>query len=313
MANEREDEGGRPRRVTHASGSMRAVDGRPSEGVLFPLTSMELRAVVHAALDEDGAFNDVTTLATVPPTRHARALLIAREAGVIAGVPLAIEAFMQLDPKCVVRVDVEDGTAVAAGTPVLFVTGSARGVLSAERVALNYMQHLSGIASVTRRYVEAVRGTKAKVLDTRKTLPGWRRLEKFAVRCGGGVNHRMDLSTAVLIKDNHLAAVDGDVAFAVRRAREVAPNGAVVEVECDDLAQVEVALAAGADLILLDNMSLDQLREAVRLTAGRARLEASGGVRLDTVRAIAETGVDMVSVGALTHSAPAMDLALDFD
>jgi nicotinate-nucleotide pyrophosphorylase (carboxylating) len=312
MPNQREDEGGRPRRVRHTPRPVQAI-GLPDEGVRFPLTSMELRALVRSALDEDGAFNDVTTLATVPPTRHARALLIAREAGVIAGVPLAVEAFVQLDPKTTVRIDVEDGTVVAAGTPVLFISGGARGLLSAERVALNYMQHLSGIASVTRRYVDAVRGTKARVLDTRKTLPGWRRLEKYAVRAGGGMNHRMDLSTAVLIKDNHLAAVDGDVSFAVRRAREVAPRGATVEVECDSLAQVGVALGAGADMILLDNMSLDELREAVRIVGGRARLEASGGVRLDTVRAIAETGVDMISVGALTHSAPAMDLALDFD
>jgi nicotinate-nucleotide pyrophosphorylase (carboxylating) len=312
MPNQREDEGGRGRRVTHTPRSVEAV-GLPNEGVHFPLTSMELRAVVRVALDEDGAFNDVTTLATVLSDRRARAMLVAREAGVIAGVPLAVEAFAQLDPKTAIRVDVEDGAAVAAGTPVLFISGGARGLLSAERVALNYMQHLSGIASVTRRYVDAVRGTKAKVLDTRKTLPGWRRLEKYAVRAGGGVNHRMDLASAVLIKDNHLAAVDGDVAFAVRRARELAPPGATVEVECDRLAQVSAALTAGADMILLDNMSLDELREAVRLVGGRARLEASGGVRLDTVRAIAETGVDMISVGALTHSAPAMDLALDFD
>jgi nicotinate-nucleotide pyrophosphorylase (carboxylating) len=283
------------------------------EGVLFPLAPGELTAQVRLALEEDGAFNDVTTLATVLSDRRSRAILVAREAGVIAGVPLAVEAFAQLDPKVQVRVEAEDGTSVAAGTPVLFISGGARAVLSAERVALNYMQHLSGIATATRHYVDAVKGTGAKVLDTRKTLPGWRRLEKYAVRAGGGVNHRMDLSSAVLIKDNHLAAVDGDVAFAVRRAREVAPPGASVEVECDRLAQVQAALDAGADIILLDNMPPDVLRECVALVGGRATLEASGGVRLDTVRAIAETGVDWVSVGALTHSARAMDLALDFE
>ncbi len=311
MTRKEDDAAERPPRVVTPRSS--AAAGVPREGVLFPLSSSELTAVVRAALEEDGAFNDVTTLATVLSDRRSRAILVAREAGVIAGVPLAVEAFAQLDPKVQVRVEAEDGTAVAAGTPVLFISGGARAVLSAERVALNYMQHLSGIATVTRHYVDAVKGTRAKVLDTRKTLPGWRRLEKYAVRAGGGVNHRMDLASAVLIKDNHLAAVDGDVAFAVRRAREVAPPGASVEVECDRIEQVQAALDAGADIILLDNMPPDVLRECVALAGGRATLEASGGVRLDTVRAIAETGVDWVSVWALTHSARAMDLALDFE
>jgi nicotinate-nucleotide pyrophosphorylase (carboxylating) len=285
----------------------------PIEPPLFPLTAAQTSVLVREALLEDEAFNDVTTLATVLSGRHARAVLVARSAGVIAGLPLAVEAFRQVDPRLTLRPDVEDGATVMASTPLLFISGHARGILSAERVALNFMQRLSGIASLTARYVAAVRDTDARILDTRKTTPGWRRLEKYAVRAGGGKNHRMDLATAVLIKDNHLAAVDGDVAFAVRHARELAPEGALVEVECDRVDQVKAALAAGADVIMLDNMSLDELREAVSLCRGRAITEASGGVRLDTVRPIAETGVDWISVGALTHSASALDLALDFE
>ena len=285
----------------------------PADPLYFPLTPAQTALVVREALAEDEAFNDVTTLATVVSTRHARGHLVARQAGTIAGVLLAVEAFRQLDPRVTVRVDVPDGAQVPEGMPVLFLSGHARGILSAERVALNFVQRLSGVATLTARYVAAVAGTGARILDTRKTTPGWRRLEKFAVRAGGGFNHRMDLADAVLIKDNHLAAVEGDVGVAVRRAREMAPPGASVEVECDTRAQVEAALAARADVILLDNMPLDLLRECAALCRGRATTEASGGVRLDTVRAIAETGVDCISVGALTHSAPAMDLALDFE
>src|SRR6185503_8147732 len=232
---------------------------------------------------------------------------------VICGVPLALEAFRILDGKGSIRVEHEDGSAVKVGEPILFVTGHARGLLSAERVALNYLQRLSGIASITAKYVAAVKTTNAKILDTRKTTPGWRAVEKYAVRAGGGTNHRMDLSTGVLIKDNHLAALDGDVAKAVERARAIAPAGVKIEVECDRIEQVERAADAGADIILLDNMPLETMTACVKIVAGRAILEASGGVSLPTVRAIAETGVDWISVGALTHSAPSMDLALDFD
>ena len=285
----------------------------PTSHVYFPLTPAQTALLVREALHEDQAFNDVTTLATVLSGRHARGTIVARQTGVIAGLPLAVEAFRQVDPRITVRVDVADGASVTAGMPVLFLTGHARGILSAERVALNFMQRLSGIATLTAKYVAAVAGTEARILDTRKTTPGWRKLEKYAVRAGGGTNHRLDLATAVMIKDNHLAAVDGDVAFAVRRARELAPEGARVEVECDTVAQVRAALDAGADIVMLDNMSLEQMREAVGLCRGRALTEASGGVRLDTVRAIAETGVDWISVGALTHSPSAMDIALDFE
>ena len=279
----------------------------------FPLSDTETAALARDALEEDQAFNDVTSIATVLSTRHVRARLVAREAGVIAGVPLALAAFRALDEQIEIRIDSEDGTIVEPGATVLHLSGHARGILAAERTALNFMQHLSGIASSTRKYVEAVRGTHAAILDTRKTTPGWRHLEKYAVRCGGGVNHRVDLASGVLIKDNHLAAVDGDVAVAVKRVRQHAEPGTPVQVECDAIAQVRAAIEAGAESVLLDNMSLDQLRDAVAIAKGRAITEASGGVRLDTVRAIAETGVDRISVGALTHSAPALNLALDFD
>jgi nicotinate-nucleotide pyrophosphorylase (carboxylating) len=278
----------------------------------FPMTPSVLHALVRAALDEDGAFNDVTTIATVPSGRRSHGTLVARAKGVVCGVPLAAEAFRLLDSDVAIRIGREDGAHVAPGEPIMFITGHARALLSAERVALNYLQRLSGIASLTAKYVEAVAGTKAKILDTRKTTPGWRILEKYAVRAGGGANYRMDLATGVLIKDNHLAAVDGDVVKAVTRARELVPPGVEIEVECDRIEQVAQAVEAGADIILLDNMGLSLLAECVALVAGRAKLEASGGVNLDTVRAIAETGVDWISVGALTHSAPAMDLGLDF-
>ena len=279
----------------------------------FPLAQTQIEQVVSDALNEDGAYDDVTTIATIVADRRSRGRLVARQNGVVAGVRLALEAFRLLDPKASIRVEHEDGARVKQGDPILFVTGHARGLLSAERVALNFCQRLSGIATLTRKYVDLVSGTAARIIDTRKTTPGWRTLEKYAVRAGGGSNYRMNLSSAVLIKDNHLAAVGGDVGEAVERARELAPLGMKIEVECDNLQQVEDAVAANADVILLDNMTTDQLREAVKLVSGRAILEASGGVNLNTVRAIAETGVDWISIGALTHSSPAMDLALDFD
>jgi nicotinate-nucleotide pyrophosphorylase (carboxylating) len=278
----------------------------------FPLTAGVLHTVVRAALDEDGAFNDVTTIATVPSGRQSQGTVVARVKGVVCGVPLAAEAFRLLDEHVTIRVAREEGAQVAPGEPILFVAGDARALLSAERVALNYVQRLSGIASLTAKYVEAVAGTKARILDTRKTTPGWRLLEKYAVRAGGGANYRMDLATGVLIKDNHLAALDGDVCKAVKRARELVAPGVEIEVECDRIDQVERAVEAGADTILLDNMAPPLLAQCVALVAGRAKLEASGGVNLTTVRAIAESGVDWISVGALTHSAPAMDLGLDF-
>ncbi|HEY2164236.1 MAG TPA: carboxylating nicotinate-nucleotide diphosphorylase [Gemmatimonadaceae bacterium] len=277
------------------------------------MTRDALDALVQAALVEDGAFNDITTIATVVSHRRSRARLVARQNGVVCGIPLGLEAFRLLDGKVSIRVEHEDGVRVRNGDPILFVTGHARALLSAERVALNFMQHLSGIASITARYVDEVKGTGAKILDTRKTLTGWRMLEKYAVRAGGGANHRMDLSTGVLIKDNHLAALDNDVAKAVKRARELSPGGVKIEVECDRLEQVERAIAAGADIVLLDNMPVEVMAECVRVVGGSAIIEASGGVTLSTVRRIAETGVNWISIGGITHSAPSMDLALDFE
>ena len=279
----------------------------------FPLKPSEVTTRVRSALDEDQAFNDITTIATVVSDRRARATLVARGTGTIAGVQLALECFRQLDPKSTIRVEREDGSRVQRGDPILFVTGHARGLLGAERVALNFMQRLSGIATLTAKFVAAIAGTRARILDTRKTTPGWRVLEKYAVRAGGGVNHRMDLADRVLIKDNHLAACDGDVGVAVKRALDMAPEGTQIEVECESPDQVRAAILAGANIVLLDNMSTDELRECVEIAAGRVTTEASGGVNLDTVRGIAETGVDWISVGALTHSPPALDLALDFD
>ncbi len=283
----------------------------PAGALRFPFARLMTETTVKGALAEDAADDDITSIATVLSDRRQRCSIVARRDGVIAGIPLAREAFRQRDPNASVRAAVKDGQKVQAGTPVVFVSGHARGLLSAERVALNFMQRLSGIATLTRRFVDAVEGTGAKILDTRKTTPGWRRLEKYAVRAGGGMNHRWDLGSAVLIKDNHIAAVDDDIARAVGRAREIAPRMRV-EVECDNLDQVRAALDARPDVIMLDNMNLKSLREAVRLIDGRAVSEASGGVTLQTVRGIAGTGVDWISVGALTHSAPALDLGLDF-
>ena len=297
-----------PRTVTPLQ--VPVIDG---SGMLrFPLKQTALDTLVRSALDEDNAFNDLTTIATVVSERRGRGTLAARESGVVCGVALALNAFRMLDAKVAIRVDIEDGMRVERGTSVMFLNGNARALLSAERVALNFLQRLSGIASLTAQFVSAVQGTGAKILDTRKTTPGWRQLEKYAVRAGGGYNHRMDLASAILIKDNHLAAVEGDIGLAVRRSRELA-KGVKVEVECDTLEQVQRALEARADVIMLDNMSLEQMRHAVQLVDKRATVEASGGVNLSTVRGIAETGVDWISVGALTHSARAMDLALDFD
>lgn len=297
-----------PRRITPFEPASYAVGA-----LRFPLTEASIVALVQEALDEDRAFEDVTTIAMVLPTRRARAQLVAREGGVIAGVPLALAAFHLLDQRIEIRVDTEDGGRVEPGSNVLFLSGHARGMLGAERTALNFLQHLSGIATLTRRFVDALRGTHVAIVDTRKTTPGWRRLEKYAVRCGGGVNHRADLASAVLIKDNHLAAVDGDVTVAIHRLREHAAKGMPVQVECETPEQVRAAVDAGAESVLLDNMSLDALRASVTIAKGRCITEASGGVRLESVRAIADTGVDRISVGALTHSASALDLALDFE
>lgn len=286
-----------------------------SNNPVLPLLPADLCQLVDAALREDQAASDATTLALVPPDRVARAAMVLREPGVLAGLDLALAAFPALHPGARVTRHHPDGADLPAHSVVLTVEGPASTLLSAERVALNFVQRLSGIATLTRQFVRALEGTHTRLLDTRKTTPGWRRLEKYAVTCGGGVNHRQSLADLILIKDNHLAALHdatpNPIAAAVQRARTRFPH-LTIEVEADTLDQVQMALDAGADFILLDNMSLGNLRTAVEQCRGRALTEASGGVRLDTVRAIAETGVDFVSVGALTHSARALDLGLDF-
>ena len=270
---------------------------------------------VRAALAEDVGSSDVTTLATVPENATARAAMMAREELVVCGLAFAEAAFKEVSADVYVELFASDGARADRGGKLLEVSGPARALLTGERVALNFVQRLSGVATVAARFAEAVRGTNAVILDTRKTTPGWRELEKYAVRCGGARNHRVGLWDMVLIKDNHLAALrdatPNAIAAAVQRAREKYP-ALKVEVEADTLVQVAQAADAGADIILLDNMTLEQLREAVRVVGGRAKTEASGGVNLHTVRGIAETGVDFISVGAMTHSARAVDIGLDF-
>jgi nicotinate-nucleotide pyrophosphorylase (carboxylating) len=264
--------------------------------------------IVLAALAEDIGAGDVTTDATIPADAVGMADLLVKEAGVVCGVRVAETTFRALDPDIRFEAIASDGDVVEPPAIVARISGSERAILTGERVALNFLGRLSGIATLTRRYVDAIEGTGASVLDTRKTTPGLRELEKYAVACGGGRNHRFGLDDAVLVKDNHLRAA-GSVSAAVELVR--AATALPIEVECDMLDQLAEALDVGVDAILLDNMSLDQLREAVDLTGGRARLEASGGVTLDTIRPIAETGVDEISVGALTHSARSLDVSLE--
>jgi nicotinate-nucleotide pyrophosphorylase (carboxylating) len=300
------------------------------------LSGKEIRQAVRAALAEDIGSGDVTTLATVPAAATARAVLRAREPLVVAGLDFAEAAFRELGnrrgelreppmsgrrgtpPSEGINIQrlVHDGQPVKGGGVLLEISGPARALLSAERVALNFVQRLSGIATLTAQYVNAVKGTPVQILDTRKTTPGWRRFEKYAVKCGGGENHRLGLFDLVLIKDNHRMALRNEspnaIAAAVRRAREKFPR-LKIEVEADTLEQVEQAAAAGADIILLDNMSPMQLRLAVQKIKGRAKTEASGGVNLTSVQMVAKTGVDFISIGALTHSARAVDIGLDFE
>jgi nicotinate-nucleotide pyrophosphorylase (carboxylating) len=280
------------------------------------LTSADIAPLVELALAEDVGPGDVTTLAIVPADMQASAVMAAREPLVVAGLALAEAAFKRVSPAVTVVHKAKDGAHLGAGKVLLTVSGPAQALLSAERVALNFIQRLSGVATLTAQFVQAVKGTRAQILDTRKTTPGWRRLEKYAVTCGGGRNHRIGLYDMVLIKDNHLAALGREapdaIAVAVQRARAQYPS-LKVEVEADTLEQVEQAVAAKADLILLDNMNPIQLRLAVQKCKGRAQTEASGGITLASVRAVAEAGVDFVSVGALTHSARAVDIGLDFE
>jgi len=272
------------------------------------LDPADIKAVVDAALAEDIGTGDITTKAVIPDDTPLKLVLSTRQDIVVAGLPLALEVFHRMAPDAVVTLEAADGDKITAGTVIARLHGPAAGLLAGERTALNIMQTLSGIATLTRTYVDAIDGTGAVLLDTRKTLPGLRALSKYATAIGGATNHRMRLDDGVLIKDNHIA-VAGSVGIATRRAK--ASGLKDIEVECDTLAQVTEAIDAGADSLLLDNMGPEMLSQAVKLCAGRVTLEASGGVSLATIRTIAETGVDTISVGALTQSAPAVDIGLD--
>ena len=280
------------------------------------LITRDIIDLIDAALAEDSASDDATTDTLIPPDLTGAAALVSRGDGVLAGVDVACAVFARHDPALSAVPLIADGSKIARGDSLVSVRGGVASILRAERTAVNFLQRLSGVATLTRRYVDAVRGCRAQIVDTRKTTPGLRRLEKYAVRMGGARNHRRNLADGILIKDNHIAALAlqglsiGDV---VRRALDGAPHTIRVEVEVDTLEQLEEALDAGADLALLDNMSLAQMEAAVGMVGGRAVLEASGGVNLGTARAIAETGVDIISVGALTHSAPALDVGLDMN
>ena len=278
---------------------------------LPPLPQVMLEPLVRAALQEDlGRAGDLTTDAIVPADRRATMVLAARQSGVVAGLDLAALAFRLIDPATEIDVDLPDGSAVAAGEVIATVQGSARALLTAERTALNFLCHLSGVATATASVVEAVRGHKAMILCTRKTTPGLRAVEKYAVRAGGGANHRFGLDDAVLIKDNHIA-IAGDIRTAIERARAGVGHLVKIEVEVDTLDQLNIVLGVGIDAVLLDNMSVDQLRQAVAMVDGRAVTEASGRVTPPTARSIAATGVDLISIGWLTHSAPVLDIGLD--
>lgn len=277
----------------------------------FELADFQLSAFISSTLAEDlGQGGDITSAAVIPADARFRGVMQSREAMSVAGLPLAEAFFRRLDPDVVLECLVEDGARVEAGTVLMRLTGKARAMLTAERSALNTVQHLSGIATLARAYVDRIEGTGAILLDTRKTIPGLRVLEKYATRMGGAQNHRMRLDDAAMIKDNHVA-VAGGVAEAVRRALSAGIKEVIVEV--DEIAQIEPALDAGATRLLLDNMPPPVLREAMALIGGRVAAEASGGVNLDTIRAIAETGVNFISVGRLTQSAPAVDIGLDFE
>jgi nicotinate-nucleotide pyrophosphorylase (carboxylating) len=278
---------------------------------LSSLPEAMIEPVVRAALLEDlGRAGDVTAMACIDPDARLKVQFAARRPGVLAGLACARLALRALDPELRFQAVEADGGPLQAGAVIAWAEGDARAILSAERTALNLLGRLSGVATLTAAYVEAVAGTGARITDTRKTTPGLRALEKYAVRCGGGINHRFGLDDAILIKDNHVAACGG-VGPALARARAAAGHLMMVEVEVDSLEQLDEALPYGPDVILLDNFSLQDLREAVRRAKGKARLEASGGVSLQSVRAIAETGVDVISVGALTHSASVLDIGLD--
>ena len=274
------------------------------------LPPIDIDWLLHAALNEDLGKGDLTSSLLLPPTQQATARIVARESLTVCGIELAQRIFLMVEPLLDCRVQAEDGQQVGAGASLLEIEGSARAILAAERTALNMLGRLCAVASLTHQYVEAIKGTNAIILDTRKTLPGYRALDKYAVQTGGGRNHRMGLDDGVLIKDNHIALC-GSVTAAVQQARAGVPVLTRIEAECETIQQVEEALDARADMVLLDNMSTEQLREVVALVDNRTTLEASGNISLENVRSVAETGVHYISVGKLTHSAPNRDIGLD--
>lgn len=294
---------------TGGEGRERGERSLGSKNMLHPFDHPAVARLILLALEEDLGRGDVTTLATVPSDQEAEGRITAKADLTVAGLPLGERILRALDRDAGFRALVAEGSAVGRGEMVAELWGKASTLLVAERTLLNFLQHLSGVATLTRRFVDAVAGTSCKIIDTRKTLPGFRLLDKYAVTCGGGSNHRLGLDDGVLIKDNHIA-VCGGVGEAVRRARRHACALLRIEVECRNLVEVEEALEARADIILLDNMTTAQIREAVQLVRRRALLEASGNMNLERVREVAETGVDFISVGALTHSAPAVDLSM---
>ena len=280
------------------------------------ITDHHLLRLIQDALEEDLGRGDVTTDSLIEPDLVARAVLRSRDKGVIAGLDVAERAFSVVDPRIEFTASVVDGESVEAEQELAVISGPARGLLRGERVVLNFLQRMSGIATLTSRYVQAVRGNRARIIDTRKTTPGLRPLEKYSVRAGGGFNHRRDLGDAMMIKDNHIASIKAQglsLIEAVTRARQSMPHTLKIEIEVDRLDQIHEALKAGADIILLDNMSPEELKSSVAMIDGRALIEASGGVNLSTVSEIAATGVDLISVGSLTHSAPALDIGFDFE
>ena len=278
------------------------------------IAKSQLEQVVKSALAEDCVAADLTTEALIPVNLKGKASILVKRDGVLAGLNVAKEVFRQVDASLRFKALVKDGASVRKGLVVATIDGKVASILRAERTALNFLQHLSGVATETARYVEAVSGTKAVITDTRKTVPGLRTLEKYAVRMGGGQNHRMNLADGVLIKDNHQVALRSrgvGLGEAVKMAREYAPRAMRVEVEVESVKQAQAALSAGADIIMLDNMKLEDMQKAVKLVKGKAMLEASGGITLDNVRSVAEAGVDYISIGALTHSAKALDISLE--
>lgn len=277
-----------------------------------PMLTLDLDEFIKNALKEDIHTGDITTMACVSHSTYGTAKLLAKEQFVLAGIDVAARVFTMLDPAVNFEKKLNDAAKVSQGEIVALISGNSSSLLQAERVALNLLQRMSGIATLSSRYVEAVAGTKARIVDTRKTTPGLRKLEKYAVRVGGAHNHRTGLYDGILIKENHIAAAGG-ITEAIRRAKSYIPHTLKIEVETETVEQVNEALAAEADIIMLDNMSCDEMRHCVRLISGRAVVEASGGVNLDTVRAIAETGVDIISVGALTHSPRAVDISMLMD